>query len=157
MPTPPKRLENQTKHLTNREKAARERAERGLARVTRVQLRAPHWMGPEARQVWDGIKRKLRKLELLDNLDADLLAVYCDAQAHYQALSASIHRGDNPVDDELVKQAQSWARLISGYAEKLGLSPNARTRLAKKRAEKEPLDAMEQLLGEVSDFVNEER
>jgi P27 family predicted phage terminase small subunit len=157
MPTPPKRLENTSKHWTNKEITARQKAERVLKRKTRVTLRMPGWLGEEARRIWASTRRKLRKIELLDNLDADLLAVYCDAQARYQALSKKISQEESPVDDELVKQMQSWARLIASYAEKLGLSPNARARLAKKKAEKEPLDPMAQLLGEVTNYVNEDQ
>lgn len=154
MPTPPKRLENTSKHWTNREIAAREKAERELKRSARMNLRAPVWLSEDGLKIWNTIKRKLRKVELLDSLDAELLAVYCDAQAHYQQLSIKIHSAENAVDDELIKQAQSWARLISSYAEKLGLSPNARARLAKKKAEAEPLDEFEQLLNEANDPAN---
>jgi P27 family predicted phage terminase small subunit len=161
-----------TKHLTNRELETRAKAEKGLARKTRVSLRAPDWLSPEARKIWDGLKRKLRKVDLLDNLDAELLAVYCDAQAQYQALSKRISLGGTlneatgelweQAPDELVKQAQSWARLIAGYAEKLGLSPQARARLAKKKAEAEPVDEFEALLDsrvvyDVTDYGSGER
>jgi len=156
MPTPPKRLENTTKHWTNREREARLRAEIGVQRGTRVQIRAPKWLSSEARKIFEATKKKIKSLELLDNVDADLLAVYCDAQVHYQEMTRQIHAAENgqPIDDEIIKQAQSWARLISAYAEKLGLTPNARARLAKKRAEKRPLDEFEQLLEEANDTDN---
>jgi len=145
-----------SKHLTNREIAARKQAEQGLRRA-RVTLRAPEWLSPSARAVWDGVKKKARKLDLLDNLDAEMLAVYCDALAHYQAATRKLQRGDDPAEEETVKQAQSWVRLISAYAEKLGLSPNARARLAKKKAEGPLPDDMELLLGEVTEYVNGEQ
>lgn len=153
MPTPPKSLENTTKHWTTRELDARDRAERGLKRSTRVTLRTPAWLSDTAREVWDDVRRKLHHIELLDNLDTELLAIYCDAVAHYREISIRIH-ADDVLDDDLVKQAQAWARLISSYAEKLGLSPNSRARLAKKKAERELPDELTQLLDEVSDFVN---
>lgn len=149
MPTPPKRLENTRKHWTNQEIAARERAEQGLQRSTRVVLRAPAWLNDDARRVWDGVKRKLRGIDLLDNLDTELLAIYCDAVAQYQVIVQN-----KPLSDEQTKQAQSWARLVASYAEKLGLSPNSRARLAKKKAEREAPDEMAQLLDDVSEFVN---
>ncbi len=156
MPTPPKRLENTRKHWTNQEKDARLKAESGMKRASRVQIRAPEWLDVDARKIFERLKRKLRRVDLLDNLDAELLAVYCDAQAHYQKVSKLIHQADvdNPIDDETVKEAQAWARLIAGLAEKLGLSPNARARLAKKKAEKEPPDEFEQLLDEANDPSN---
>jgi P27 family predicted phage terminase small subunit len=152
MPTPPKRLENQTKHLTNREKAIRRQAENGLARGTRVQLRAPKGMSEEARKIWDRLKRNLRGLDMLDNLDADLLAVYCIEKARYEWLVKQLAL--LPSDEDLVKEKQAQVRLIKSLSAELGLSPNARARLAKKKAEAEPPDDLELLLDDVSDYVN---
>jgi len=156
MPTPPKRLENTSKHWTNQERAARADAERNMKNPARVVLRAPAWLGEDALKIWATLKRKLRKVDLLDSLDTDLLAIYCDAQAHYQAISRNLHDAEasNPNVDEMIKEAQAWARLISSYAEKLGLSPNARARLAKKKAEEAPADEMEQILNEASYYAN---
>lgn len=153
MPTPPKRLDNTRKHWTAQEITARERAEQGLRRTSRVTLRAPAWLSDDARKVWDSVKRKLRGIELLDNLDADMLAIYCDAVAQYQAITKKLQE-PSINNDEQVKQAQSWARLVASYAEKLGLSPNSRARLAKKKAEQEPQDELARLLDDVSEFVN---
>ena len=118
VPTPPKRLENTTKHWTNREREARLRAEIGMQRGARVQIRAPKWLSKEARKVFEQTKKKIKSLELLDNLDADLLAVYCDAQVHYQEMAMRIHAAavNQPVDDEMVKQAQSWAKRLSSLS-----------------------------------------
>jgi P27 family predicted phage terminase small subunit len=149
MPTPPKRLENTSKHWTNREIEARERAEQGLRRSKRVVLKAPDWLSDDARKVWDSVRRKLRGIELLDSLDTDMLAIYCDAVAQYRNI---VKLG--VLNDDLAKQAQAWARLTASYAEKLGLTPNSRARLAKKKAESEPVDELAQLLDDVSEFVN---
>lgn len=156
MPTPPKRLDNTSKHWTNRERKARRDAESGMQNSSRVVLRAPAWLSDDALKIWTSLKRKLRKVDLLDSLDTDLLAIYCDAQAHYQSISKKLHDGAAGVQDidEMVKEAQAWARLISAYAEKLGLSPNARARLAKKKAEEAPLDDMEQILSEATYYAN---
>ena len=40
-----------------------------------------------------------------------------------------------PIDD-LIKAMQAWSRIIVSYAEKLGLTPGGRARLAKRKAEK---------------------
>jgi len=128
------------KHWTAEELQAREAAEGEMRRTARPSLRAPEWMSDDAREVWEGVKRKLRGIEMLDNLDAELLAVYCDAVVHYRNASRAL----NLVDDnglstatvDQVKAAQAWARIVATYADRLGLSPGARARLAKKRAEK---------------------
>lgn len=162
MPTPPKRIENQRKHLTQAEKSARVRAERGMRRNTRVKLRVPKWLSVEAKKVWRETLKRLQGIELLDNVDAELLGIYCDAVAKYRAMSKQLDKKDeegNPVvaDNKTIEKAQAWARLISMYAEKLGLSPNARARLAKKKAQIEQPDEMDKLLSDVRDFVNDDQ
>jgi P27 family predicted phage terminase small subunit len=161
MPTPLKTIENQAKHLTKKERAARQSAEDALQRQTRLMLKAPEWLSEEAREVWDGLRRKLRGVRLLDNLDAELLGIYCDAIAHYRAASKLLVQLDENgvplATDERIKQAQAWARIVSTYAEKLGLSPTARARLAKRKAESPPLDDLEKLLLEdPADLAGEE-
>jgi P27 family predicted phage terminase small subunit len=111
-------------------------------------------MSEDARKVWDGVRRKLRGVELLDSLDTDMLAIYCDLQARDQAASKQISKSPGLASDEEIKQMQAWARNILSYAEKLGLTPNSRARLAKKKAEVEPLDDMAQILNDVDQFIN---
>ena len=158
MPTPLKTSENIRKHLTNAEKAARLRAEGSLSRGTRVQLRCPKWLNEDARKIFHETKRRVKGLELLDNADVELLGIYCDEVAKY--IAASKHLADRDKDGILVatkddrEDCRSWGRLVAGYAEKLGLTPTARARLAKRKAEQEPPDDLEQLLDDVKDFVN---
>ena len=152
MPTPPKRLDNMRKHLTNREKSARKEAEKGLIKTSAVRLRAPKWLSQDARKIWNRVKMQARRLELLDNLDTNALARYCDMQSRFEALAKR-----SLLTDDQVKEMQAWGRMLVSQEEKLGLSPNARARLAKKKAEAEPVDAMEQLLGSVTEYVNEDR
>lgn len=86
----------------------------------------------------------------MDTIDAELLGIYADAVSHYRAASELINKVDEkglPVaTDETVKACQAWARIVSTYAEKLGLSPTSRARIAKRKAEEPPMDAMERLL-----------
>jgi phage terminase small subunit len=140
MPTPLKRTENMTKHLTKAEKQVRQAAEVSLRRK-RVVVKAPAWLGENARKVFEATKKRMRGLDLLDNVDVDLLAVYCDAVVKYQTETDT-------------KDKQAWSRIILSYAEKLGISQSARARLAKKKAEQIPPDDMELLLDEVRDYVN---
>lgn len=158
MPTPHKKLANQRKHLTKAERAARQAAEHGLERETRVYLRCPDWLGEDARKVWKETVRRARALELLDTIDTELLAIYADTVARYREssklLALRTDDGAPVATDEQVKQAQAWARIITTYAEKLGLSPAARARLARKRAVEQPPDDLEQLLSEAADAEN---
>jgi P27 family predicted phage terminase small subunit len=158
MPTPPKTYENIKKHLTNAERDARQRAEGALKRAKRPQLRCPKWLDDDAREIFMETKKRLKGLELLDNADVELLGIYCDAVSKYRAASkvlASLdENGILVADKDEIAACQSWARLVAGYAEKLGLTPTARARLAKRKAERGPTDPLEQLLDDVTDFVN---
>lgn len=146
------------KHLTKAEKTARESTQSAQRRNSRVTLRMPDWLSPEAVEVWKNLKRKLKDIDLLDNTDADLLAVYCDAYAHYQAASAVLVKA-RTVKSMLTKDditaCQSWARLLSSLGEKLGLTPTGKARLARKKAKVQEPDELEQLLDDVEDYVNE--
>ncbi len=141
MPTPHKTTENMRKHLTKAERATRESVEKRLERKHRVVVKAPEWLEADARAVFESTKRRMRGLALLDNVDAELLAIYSD----------SVIRYSEAID---VQDKQAWARLVASYAEKLGISPAARARLAKKAAEKVAPDDLEQLLDDVTEFVN---
>jgi P27 family predicted phage terminase small subunit len=154
MPTPVKRLPNMRKHLTKAEKAARSAAESSIEGKARVRITAPDWLSEGARKIFESTKRKLRGLDLLEPVDADLLALYADAVSRYHD---SLYELIGPlVDPRSSTVAQAWSRLALSYAEKLGIGPNARARLAKKKAENnQPVDPMAALLGEVNDSLNE--
>ncbi len=121
------------KHWTAAEIAARQSAEDGVRRGTRVVLRAPDWLSEEALKVWRKVRRQAAGLDLLDNLDGEMLAIYCDAVVKYREASAKMSKGD--VTDDDIKALQAWARLVSTYADKLGFTPAARARLVKKKAD----------------------
>lgn len=131
------------KHWTAAEVESRQAAQEMAQRKSRVRLKPPSWLSADALAVWKEIVRKLKGIELLDNLDTELLAVYCDAIVHYREcaarMSMPVHREDGepptPIDD-LIKAMQAWSRIIVSYAEKLGLTPGGRARLAKRKAEK---------------------
>lgn len=124
------------KHWTKSEVESRQAAAENFRRGgKRVVLRAPAWLNDPARIVWKNTVKRLRGLELLDTLDTDLLAMYCDAVAKYQKVSEAPE-----MDSDAIKALQAWSRLVLAYAEKLGLSPGGRARLAKKKAEKKADD-----------------
>lgn len=180
MPTPPKRLENSTKHWTNAEKERREAAEKGLTR-DRVRLIMPRRVKDDqvACAYWKATLQRMKGLELLDNVDSELLAGYCIACAQVEEMRAEYREmrsmttetikktlnkvmegyymdDDYParviracVADELamLKTIQGQERLVIGYAKELGLTPNSRQRLAKRKAEEMPLDEADELYG----------
>ena len=131
------------KHWTKDEVEKREQAARSLKRKSKVKLKMPAWLCDEAKKVWRKTIKEMAEFEVLDNVDAEALAVYCDAVYHYQEANDKIHRdgytvmgaGGTEVVSPYVRAAQSYARIILQYSDKLGLNANARARLAKKRAD----------------------
>ncbi len=117
------------KHWTAAEVEARAQAAASLKR-DQVVLRPPRWLGKEARRIWDKVLKDAAGLDLFDNLDRDTLAIYCDAVVKYKELSKQAHK-----DVSDIKALQAWSRIIAQYADKLGLTPAARARLVKKRAD----------------------
>jgi len=120
------------KHWTKAEVESRQVAAELVKRKERVSLRVPAWLGPEAREVWHRIRRQTAGLDLLDNLDADMLAVYCDAVVKHRQASQALNH-DSTDDD--IKAVQAWGRLVAAYADKLGFTPAARARLVKRKAD----------------------
>jgi P27 family predicted phage terminase small subunit len=157
MPTPPVSVDHLAvghksggKHWTKLEVESRQTAAEGAKKKGRVVMIPPPWLSEEALKVWHRVRRQVRGLELLDNLNTEMLAVYCDAVSQYRD---ACHKLKEPISEvspiaraDLIKEIQAWARLISSYAEKLGFTPAARVRLVKKKAD-EIQDKFEEAFG----------
>jgi phage terminase small subunit len=126
------------KHWTEKEIDARQQAADELSRKDGAVITPPLWLNDEALELW---KKKLAEIaglnagnELLDALDSEILALYCDAVVLYRKIS---QKKRLKLDDH--KLMQTYMLRIGGYAERLGFTPGARARLVKKRADgKEP-------------------
>jgi phage terminase small subunit len=110
------------RHWTRAEIEARQAAADSMKSDGKVNLKCPSWLSAEARKVWNRVKRQTAGWEMLEEADADMLAIYCDAVIKYQETGSP-----------------TWARLVAQYADRLGLTPAARAKLAQKKAE-EALD-----------------
>ena len=117
------------KHWTAAQLEARQAAAEGMKRDGRVSLRCPDWLNDDAQKVWRKVVKQARGIDLYDHLDTDALAIYCDSTVKYRDLSRGEQTDDN------IKALQSWARIIATYADKLGLTPQSRARLIKRRAD----------------------
>lgn len=155
MPTPPKALDSMNKNLTQAQRLAREQAEEGVLpdRGREVRLERPALMTKNAAagRYWKKVLTRMEGLVILDDLDSDALGVYCVMMARYEQqcklLSLAMKQlkgaGDDPEAvteavsklDTVSGKMQSLERNILQYAEKLGLTPSGRIRLAQKRAE----------------------
>lgn len=155
MPTPVKSLDNMNKNLTNEERQIREQAEEGVipdrGRDSRMEKPAIMTKNAAAGRYWRKVLERMKGLVILDDLDSDALGVYCVMMARYEnqckLLSLAAKQLKDAKDDpEAIANAaakldavsgkmQSLERNILQYAEKLGLTPSGRVRLAQKRAQ----------------------
>ena len=155
MPTPAKALENMSKNLTDEERQLREQAEAGVipdrGRESKLEKPAIMTKNPAAGRYWRKVLNRMDGLVILDDLDSDALGVYCVMMARYetqcrllsQAAKALKSAKDDPEAveaaaarlDAVSGKMQSLERNILQYAEKLGLTPSGRVRLAQKRAQ----------------------
>lgn len=153
MPTPTKAMESMDKHLTNQEKATRAQAEQDtLPDRPQVRLKPPPIMTgiPGASGFWKRTLERMEGLSILDDLDSDTLGVYCVMMARYKLQCDLLNKtakalkpaGDDPDEvakvleqiDAISAKMTTLEKTILQYAERLGLTPTGRVRLAQKRA-----------------------
>lgn len=131
------------KHWTAEEVAKRGAAAKKFERAKPIKLKMPDWIDDEAKKVWKRTIKSMEGFDILDKVDEDSLATYCDAVARHKETALMIKEKGyvvyNSVGTEQtapwVTANQSYARLMMQYADKLGLNANARARLAKKMAD----------------------
>lgn len=197
MPTAAKPAENMTKHLTQKEREAREQAEAGIlpdrGRESKLKKPAIVSSNKRANAYWNQTLKQMAGLVLLDDLDSTVLAGYCSMLARrdqttllvnqlmsklgvHDAVEAGAKRRKSdaalsdqewessatgkPVmsPDELIEavskldaltgKLQSLERNILQYADKLGLTPAGRVRLAQKRAAAAGAEQADDLFGD---------
>jgi len=131
------------KHWTDAEVAARQAAADKLKRKRAAKLSPPDWLSKDSITLWNEKLAQVAGLkaanELLDVLDTELLAMYCDAVVQYRDI-ARLELDPNtkkpkPLSTDEVKALQAWSRIVRDCAEKLGFTPSARARLVKKIAD----------------------
>ena len=128
MPANVKSLENQEKHLTKAEIEAREAAEAAYLpqRPARLKMPAAVKNDKAAAVYWRSILKRMAGTGILDDLDAEILGIHCLALSRRDRL--------DPVDD--LKALLALEKQLLSYADKLGLTPESRIRLARKHAAK---------------------
>lgn len=146
MPTPAKTLDAMSKNLTRDEKDARLAAEASVNPDRgEVVLVKPKWLTGKGARYWDSILARMAGTAILDDLDVEMLAIYCAQLQERDALQAdlkkarSVKKGEDPDMDlilALTKQLNAKDSKIRDYASDLGCTPSGRVRLAQKRAAK---------------------
>lgn len=143
MPTPVKASENMTKHTTKAEQEARAAAEASvLPDRGAVTLTKPRWLTGKGAKYWSDILARMDGTAILDDLDSEMLAIYCAQLQEREALQKMLKDARSPKDGELDqenilalgKRIDALDRSLLSYAEKLGCTPSGRVRLAQKRA-----------------------
>jgi len=154
MPTPPKAMENMSKKMTSAERELRAQAEEDIIpdRPAGVSLKPPPIMTgiPGASGFWKRTLKRMEGLAILDDLDSDTLGVYCVMMARYKQQSALLNHASKRLKDagknaDEVRSAIEQIDAVSAkmttlektilqYADKLGLTPAGRVRLAQRRA-----------------------
>ena len=154
MPTPVKQLDSMDGHRTAEEKELRAEAEAEiLPERELVNLATPKSLKGDARarRYWQNIVSRADGLKLLDDLDTEMLETYVSMLSRRDALNKLLRQGiaearkpkltfDDRLKamdkvDSLNAKVMSMERNILQYADKLGLTPSGRMRLAKQRAD----------------------
>ena len=110
-------------------------------KLPRDGLDPPEWLDMEARKEFTRVVEEAARIDLLDNLDLSVLAVYADAWSNYIALHAQIQKQGNvievvgsqgnrtpKVNPALTAQEMYVKRIMSASA-KLGLATTDRLKL----------------------------
>jgi len=151
MPKPVVATANTNKHLTPDQKKVREAAEEELQRE-KVRLDMPPFVRNDERAVfyWNKAIRLMKGIALHDNLDTDMLAAYCAISSRWERLQELVtsQLAENKFDDRAFARIEAAEKNRLAYAEKLGLTPTSRLRMAKKKAEKKPAGVNDDLYGE---------
>lgn len=144
-------LGNTTKHWTNEEKEARAAAEDSLRRPETL-LQIPDYVASDevAMRFWIETLDMAEEIELYDNMDRNILGTYCLLMSRLLDLRAAykVNRDLNIIDGKNVEMLRKTETLQLQYANRLGLTPESRARLARKRSIPEAKDPYDDLYGE---------
>lgn len=160
---------SRTRYTKEEIKARRE----NTPKIDQSTLRVPEWLDEISKKEWHRIVRLTRQSGIYTDLDINALAMYCKAYSRareaydeYRKLEERVKKENkdanilvskngkaNPlirIAIEAEDQCRKWAAI-------LGLDPVSRARIGIARKKTEPIDPLEQLLDDVSDFVNDDR
>ncbi len=126
MGTPRKSVSLQKKHLTKIERLNRELAEE-QHKLGREQLEPPDWLDDEAQEEFCRIASETAQIDILDNGDKAVLALYADS---YSRFAKAVRNNDD-------KAREAAAKLILQCSQRLGLTATDRLRLVVPKAEPE--------------------
>ena len=169
MPTPTKRIDQMSKHLTKAERERREAAEAGIMPARGKPKQAPGIVRADkaAKKYWDAIWGDMEPLEILDAVDQYAMASLCSLLSMRDTLAKLVPellRRAEEMElegvDELTALADALGQCSAlslkrlkieaqalALEDKLGLTPSGRSRLAVHRQEAEARDPDDDLFG----------
>ncbi|MFB5429863.1 phage terminase small subunit P27 family [Enterococcus casseliflavus] len=152
-----KLLEDVNMHLSNEQKAQREDAKKELFEHQELVTEAPSWLPQSAISEWNRLIPILKKDFPLSETDFGMLVSYCLAFSRIKTAEAEIRRsGTYLVNEETGKKAVNPAVRVQSQAMKdlkqsasaLGMTLEARAKLALNKNKQEVTDPFEELMAD---------
>ena len=101
-----------------------------------LEISAPAWLSDDAAEEYCRVVREAGKINLLDNMDLSVLAIYADnysryidASEHLQADGSTVMGANNLIPSPYIAIADKCANTIFKCSAKLGLATTDRLRL----------------------------
>lgn len=105
MPGRPRKVVSiSTGNISKEEKNARKRQEKEL-KLDRDALVAPSWLSPRAAEEFSRVAAEFAKIDILDNLDLQTLAIYADAYDKFVTLKERLDEEGEVITVEGVKSS----------------------------------------------------
>ena len=154
MPNAVKTGDSLTWHRTKAEIEAREAAEADVLPTRQAKLTMPKTLkGDKAAQgYWRSIVKRMEGLAILDDLDTEMLTIYVAGlsrrdqlrQVYAEVMEIAMDPETDPDTKAVLlgklndtnNRLQGQEKLLLSYANALGMTPEARVRLARKKAAK---------------------
>ena len=128
----PRRPASISKQKMGKEERLRSQMDEEKIKVGREELTAPEWLDDEAKEEFLRVVEETGEINLLDNLDLSVLAIYCNAYSCYRQLTELIRqkgfRHGGASDSDISKQ-EKYVKQILQCSAKLGLATTDRLKL----------------------------
>lgn len=157
MARPRKVISMQTGHRTNNEKAVRQSGEKHI-KAKKDALSAPNWLSDVAALEFERVVHEAEQIDMLDNLDLSVLAVYADnysqyvAAATYLNIHGAVMKTQNGYEtpSPWLKVKDQAAKNIFSCSTKLGLAVTDRLKLITPVKEEKSVNKYIQFLGDAN-------
>ena len=136
MARPRKTLAATKKNLTKAEIEQKQEQEERI-KIDRENLTAPNYLTEKAKAEFERVVREAKKIEIFDNLDLSILAIYSSAYAQYLEITEEIQKMDQAyryiTEDNkispLINAQDKIIKQIMTCSSKLGLATTDRLKL----------------------------